>query len=140
MATYISGEIEARESSDLPDGVYDFVVINAREGETDLKRTPYIELECAVVSGGYTVDGPHKYIHKESLYFTEKSGWRIDQYRASRGDTVVAGEAVEMTANSVLGDTFKAKIHHKPGSNGTGSWPAVHYFIEKAGAAAAEPF
>lgn len=140
MATYISGEIETREATDLEDGVYDFVVMNAREGETDIKRTPYIELECAVVSGGYTVDGPKKYIHKESLYFTEKSGWRIDQYRASRGDTVVAGEAVEMTANSVLGDTFKAKIHHKPGKDGTGNWPAIHYFIERPGAEVDEPF
>ena len=44
MASYISGEIESRESTDLEDGIYDFVVINAREGETDVKRTPYIEL------------------------------------------------------------------------------------------------
>ena len=140
MASYISGEIESRESTDLEDGIYDFVVINAREGETDVKRTPYIELECAVISAGYSVDGPKKYIHRESLYFTEKSGWRIDQYRASRGDTVVAGEAGEMPSDAVLGDTFKAKIHHKPGSNGAGSWPAVHYFIEKDGAATSDPF
>ena len=105
-------------SSDvLPDGSeWDLVVEDAHEKESQAGNE-MIELQLRIMNG--SGKGPIIY---DNLVFTEKSYWKIDQFRQCTGEKVVPGQRVTFNADDcidrrgrvvVMIDTFQGRSRNK---------------------------
>ena len=75
----------------LPEGVYDFVVIDANECRSQ-SGNEMIALELLVRNGNAEIKV------YDQLVFTPKSFWKIDAFRAATGDKLVPGQTVRIDA------------------------------------------
>ena len=90
MPTYKSGQ--SNGGSVLPEGDYHFTVEKAIL-KTSKNQNEMIELWLRLPDGGLAID---------NLVFTESSGWKIDQFRTSIGETVLPDEMVEIKASELV--------------------------------------
>jgi hypothetical protein len=90
MPTYKSGQ---QNGDVLSEGDYKFTVEKAIL-KTSSNGNEMIELWLRLPNGGLAID---------NLVFTESSGWKIDQFRISIGETVLPDEQVEVTPSELIG-------------------------------------
>jgi hypothetical protein len=82
MPTYEAG----KEPALLPEGTYEFVVVDAVDKISHAGKNPMIELTLSVKGS----NGEELRVY-DRLVFTANMGWKIDHFRASSGEKVVAG-------------------------------------------------
>jgi hypothetical protein len=98
MPTYTMGHDET-----LPEGVYDFMVVDATERESQKKAdgtggNPMIELEM-MIKGPSGKNALRVFDH---LVFTPKSFWKIDAFRLATGEKLVEGQTVSFEAEDCI--------------------------------------
>jgi hypothetical protein len=81
----------------LPEGSYDFTVIDAQERQSE-KGNTMIELQLMVKNP----DGKNGIRVFDHLTFTPKSYWKIDHFRVATGETLVPGQTVRFEAENCL--------------------------------------
>jgi hypothetical protein len=89
MPKYIQGSVA---NSYLQPGEYNFHVVGAR-GRVSSKENYMIELKLQLDGGSIVYD---------NLVFTPKSYFKIDQFRASTGETLDPGAEIDFDADSCL--------------------------------------
>ena len=76
----------------LPEGVYDFVVVDANECRSKSSGNEMIALELLVRNGNTEIKV------YDQLVFTSNSLWKIDAFRAATGEKLVPGQTVNIDA------------------------------------------
>jgi hypothetical protein len=101
------------EGSVLPDGEYSFEVTNAEEKTSDSSGNEMIELTLKIENGPTVYD---------YLTWTEKSDWKLNDFRASIGENVIVGVPVDVNPDNWIGrrgrcvlytDTYQGKKKNK---------------------------
>jgi hypothetical protein len=92
---------QKQEAVILPDGFYWFRVKNAKEN-TSTKGNEKIELELEI-QGSET-------IVYENLTFSQKSYWRIDEFRTATGEKLTKSGQVTFEAEDCVGRTGCAEL------------------------------
>ena len=110
MPTYKQSEPQQSGKYFVEPGVYRVEIENAVEKRSQAGNE-MIKLVCRVVLPDGTL-GPEIWDH---LVFTPKAAWKIDQFLASIGQAVVAGEEVNIDAGDLIGQTALAEIGEEPG-------------------------
>jgi hypothetical protein len=88
----------------MPEGDYPFVVKNAKPSHSVKDpETETIELELSIDSGSGRV--------WDTLTFSEKAAFKIDEFRESIGETVTPGETVDIEPDELVGASGRAHIY-----------------------------
>jgi Protein of unknown function (DUF669) len=98
MPTYTTGHDET-----LPEGVYDFTVIDAHEQTSKASGNAMIELQLAITTPDGK-NGPRVFDH---LVFTPKAYWKIDSFRIATGEKLVEGQTAAFEPEDCLDRTGK---------------------------------
>ena len=106
MASYISGQASKRTELHK-EGNYLAVVIGAEE-KTSAKGSEMIELKIEVV--GPDIDEGTGAILFDYLVFTEAAFFKIDQFRAACGETIVKGASVDIEADDLIGKSVEVRL------------------------------
>jgi hypothetical protein len=101
MPTYTTGHDET-----LPDGIYDFEVIDATETTSKAGGNPMIEL-ALMVHGPNGGSGIRVF---DRLVFTPKAFWKIDSFRIATGEKLVEGQTVSIEASDCIDRTGKCSL------------------------------
>lgn len=97
MATYKQASPQASRPELAPNGEYRARVAGAEEKVTG-KGDAMIELKLDIEMPDGS-KGPFVY---DNLIFTEACGWKIDQFRASIGETVTPGEEIDVNPDDLI--------------------------------------
>jgi hypothetical protein len=95
----------------VPPGKYEVEIVKATE-KTSQSGNAMIKLECEIILGP-DKKGP---VCWDFLVFTPKASWKIDQFLASIGRKVVAGENVEVEALDLIGKLGVVEVGEEDGS------------------------
>ena len=92
-------EYEVLHEEVLPEGVYEFVCVDANE-KTSQSGNVMIELELMV--RGSNSNGGNEIRVFDHLVFTPKSTWKIDSFRVATGETLVRGQRSRFEAEDCV--------------------------------------
>ena len=101
MPTYTTGHDET-----LPDGIYDFEVIDATETTSKAGGNPMIEL-ALMVHGPNGGSGIRVF---DRLVFTPKAFWKIGSFRIATGEKLVERQTVSIEASDCIDRTGKCSL------------------------------
>jgi len=110
MPTYKQSEPKTNGKYFVEPGTYRVEIESAVE-KISAQGNDMIKLVCRVLLPD-GAKGPEIWDH---LVFTPKAAWKIDQFLASIGQAVVAGEEVNIDAGDLIGQTALAEIGEEPG-------------------------
>jgi hypothetical protein len=83
----------------LPEGVYDFVVVDAIEKQSQ-NGNPMIELQLMVNGPDGSKNGGIRIF--DHLTFNPKSYWKIDRFRVATGETLVPGQTIRFESEDCI--------------------------------------
>jgi Protein of unknown function (DUF669) len=92
-------EYQQGHEETLPEGVYDFVVVDAIEKQSQ-NGNPMIELKLMVNGPDGSKNGGIRIF--DHLTFTPKSYWKIDAFRIATGEKLVPGQTVGFEAEDCV--------------------------------------
>jgi hypothetical protein len=99
MPSYTS----ASHAQIVPEGNYTFVVKNAKPGRSVKDpATETIELELSLDNGSGRC--------WDTLTFSEKAAFKIDEFREAIGETIVPGQVVDVDPNDLIGASGQAHV------------------------------
>ena len=91
----------------LPEGAYEFTVVDATERESQNGNT-MIELQLMVKGPGSGKNGGVRVF--DHLTFTPKSYWKIDTFRVATGEKLVKGQTVSFNAEDCIDRSGKVRL------------------------------
>lgn len=106
MPKYIAGQ-QSKRTECHKEGNYLLVVIGAEE-KTSSKGSEMIELKLEVV--GPNIPEGEGAILYDYLVFSENTAWKIDEFRAASGETIVEGAEIDIEASDLEGKTVEAHL------------------------------
>jgi Protein of unknown function (DUF669) len=119
----------------LPEGDYNFTVVDAGEKQSKSSGNTMIELQLEFVTDDF-ISSSMVY---DNLVFTPKAFFHIDEFRVATGDTLVEGQTVSLEAEDcvdrrgrahLIVDAYNGKTKNKvsqylPPSAGKGAVPVT---------------
>ena len=106
MPKYVSGS-QSKRTECHKEGNYLLVVIGAEE-KTSQKGSEMIELKLEVVGPDIAED--EGAILYDYLVFSQNTAWKIDEFRAACGETIVEGAEIDIEADDLIGKTVEAHL------------------------------
>lgn len=130
-----SDEVEKPEP--IPAGSYDMIIVGFKSGESQQKKTPYVEIETKVIAPRDDVDmesyakvrNPQDRTFKTQFYITEDSLFRLKDFLIKAGFETEGRTFLEML-NEIAGRTIIGIISHRLGNDGESVYPEVKKFLK----------